>query len=138
MRCPTRKSTRSCAGNWKIPDTSTLQPGSRMSQVQKRQLLKKLLHERLSANQADKPRLTAAQLRIWQHEKYSSSPNVHVFALAYYLDGPVDEDLLRRALVAVAARHFGLRARIVECEECVHFEAAAFPSFVQTEEIRDD
>ena len=54
-------------------------------------------------------RLSAPQRRLWELEEHSSSNAMHVFALAYYLDGPLDVSLLAASIAAVAARHRALR-----------------------------
>ena len=61
-------------------------------------------------------RLSAPQRRLWELEEHSSSNAMHVFALAYYLDGPLDVSLLAASIAAVAARHRALRLRVAISE----------------------
>jgi thioesterase domain-containing protein/acyl carrier protein len=109
-----------------------------MSEDQKRDLLKRLLREKITARAAADVRLTTAQLRLWELEKYKASPNIHVFAIAYYLDGPLNPDLIGRAMAVVAARHFGLHARMVENDEGPYLESVEPPLLERSEETGDD
>jgi thioesterase domain-containing protein/acyl carrier protein len=55
-------------------------------------------------------RLTLAEQRLWHLDAHA--PGVHEFSIGFRLDGPLDEDLLERALYSAAGRHPALRSVI--------------------------
>lgn len=57
--------------------------------------------------------LTPAETRLWELEAGGDASGVHHFALAYRIRGPLDAARLEAAMQAVAARHVGLRVRVV-------------------------
>jgi len=73
-----------------------------------------LLRSRLG-NTADTPRapgLSPAQTRLWELENQLGASEMHVFALAYHLEGPLDAQHLAESIAAVAERHPALRSRV--------------------------
>ena len=74
--------------------------------------------------------LTSAQARLWDLEEQIGTSAMHVFALAYHLDGPIDVQLLAESIAAVAERHPALRARVAVAEGQPRFEPVAPPSLV--------
>ena len=56
--------------------------------------------------------LTSAQSRLWELEEQIGTSAMHVFALAYHLEGPIDAQLLAESIAAVAERHPALRSRV--------------------------
>lgn len=94
-----------------------------LTPAEKRHLLKNLLR-----NERPPARLSEAQARLWELER--SSPGVHDFSLAYSLVGPLDADLLDRALYAVANHHPSLRSHIVGTGNAARFEDIALPESV--------
>ncbi len=73
-----------------------------------------LLRSRLGAG--DTPgrsgRLSRAQTRLWELEQRLASNAMHVFAIAYELEGRLDANALADAIALVGARHAALHARI--------------------------
>jgi thioesterase domain-containing protein/acyl carrier protein len=99
-----------------------------LSREEKLALLKSRLGGNAAAVQADS--LTPAQARLWELEQQLGSNAMHVFALAYHLEGPVDVQRLAESIEAVAARHPALHSRIAVANGRPFFEHAAPPSLV--------
>ena len=59
---------------------------------------------------------TATQRMMWLHEQMSPAPGVYHVRLAFDLSGAVDVDAMRRAVVAVTARHDALRMSFEEMD----------------------
>jgi thioesterase domain-containing protein/acyl carrier protein len=73
-----------------------------------------LLRGRL-ADTEEHPRddgLSPAQKRLWELENQLGASEMHVFALAYHLDGPLDSQQLAESIAAVAERHSALHSRV--------------------------
>jgi hypothetical protein len=81
-----------------------------LSKQEKLALLKSRLTGSDDAAQTDG--LTPAQARLLELEEQFGSSAVHVFALAYHLEGPLDVQLLAESIAAVAARHPALHSRV--------------------------
>ena len=74
--------------------------------------------------------LTSAQSRLWELEEQIGTSAMHVFALAYHLEGPIDAQLLGESIAAVAERHPALRCRVAVKESRPFFEPVAPPSLL--------
>ncbi|MFJ2115432.1 condensation domain-containing protein, partial [Streptomyces sp. NPDC087850] len=61
---------------------------------------------------AERPVLSFAQERLWFLDQLSPGESGYLTPFSRRLDGPVDADLLERALRTVAERHPVLRSRI--------------------------
>lgn len=55
--------------------------------------------------------LSFAQERMWFHEQYAPGTTAYTIAVPLRLRGPLDREVLQRALRAVAERHESLRMR---------------------------
>lgn len=78
----------------------------------KRELLRSLLRP-ISEATGSCARLSEAQARLWEIEKYESTPGIHDFSLAYSMQGALDVVALDKAFRVVASRHTSLHTRIV-------------------------
>lgn len=93
----------------------------------KRERLRQLLSAQTAPNaerptvDVAAPKLTPAQLRLWQLEEHA--PGVHDFSLAFELKGSLDTARFAAALDAVASSHAGLRCRVGTGGELVETEA---------------
>ncbi len=90
-----------------------------------------LLRSRLGRTEAPRAdALSAAQTRLYELENQLGASEMHVFALAYHLDGPLDVQQLAEAIAAVAERHPALRARVGFDDGRPFFEPVRPPSLV--------
>src|SRR5262249_39666033 len=55
-----------------------------------------------------------AQQRWWFQERISPGNPAHIVSSTYWLEGPVQDDALRRALPGIVQRHEGVRAPLTE------------------------
>jgi thioesterase domain-containing protein/acyl carrier protein len=99
-----------------------------LSKQEKLALLKSRLTGSDDAAQTDG--LTPAQARLLELEEQFGSSAVHVFALAYHLEGPLDVQLLAESIAAVAARHPALHSRVAVSGGRAFFERTRLPSLV--------
>lgn len=99
-----------------------------LSREEKVALLRRRLGVTDDASRADG--LSAAQTRLWELENQLGASEMHVFALAYHLDGPLDVQQLAEAIGAVAERHPALHARVAYTNGRPFFEPVMPPSLV--------
>ncbi len=91
-----------------------------------------LLKSRLGAadGKARADSLSPAQARLWELENQLGASEMHVFALAYHLEGPLDVQQLAEAMAAVADRHPALHSRVAFDNGRPFFERVTPPSLV--------
>ncbi|MDB4892553.1 MAG: non-ribosomal peptide synthase, partial [Gemmatimonadetes bacterium] len=90
-----------------------------------------LLRSRLGGTEAPRAdALSPAQTRLWELENQLGASEMHVFALAYHLDGFLDVQQLAEAIAAVAERHPALHARVAFDDGRPFFEPVRPPSLM--------
>ncbi|MEO5817108.1 MAG: condensation domain-containing protein [Gemmatimonadaceae bacterium] len=74
--------------------------------------------------------LSPAQAHLWELENRLGASGMHVFALAYQLEGPLDVQHFVESIAAVAERHQALHTRVAVDNGRPSFESVMPPSLV--------